>query len=290
MDLGIHYEDRKGSIYLTVFSPFWMINKTQLMLSYKTNAESENVLYHPSEYNGAILYAFPEKKFLGKNKAFVRVDNGEWSAEMPLNTAGSMGKTSCETNEIIYEIGVQNHLTSNSLTKQITFMPYYTIINNCEFDLEVQDFERPADPWLLLEAGKCAPYWPRGASAGESKNLLRVRVGSHITIPFQYDIPECCLLRLNNSYGGVNVDVQVTEGAVYITMHPYKPGDAPCLFINHTNVAITYSESDSNEVNYIQPKTQKLFSWTNTKETMVEFQDKDCLHSDLRRDGKGNFK
>ncbi|KAL5288954.1 hypothetical protein ACFFRR_009268 [Megaselia abdita] len=288
MDLGIHYEDRHGSICLTVFSPFWMINKTNLMLSYKTNTESENVLYHPSEYNGAILYAFPEKKFLGKNKAFVRVENGEWSPEMPLNTAGSMGKTSCETNEVIYEIGVQNHLTSNSLTKQITFMPYYTIINKCEFNVEVQDFERPADPWLLLEPGHCSPYWPKGA--GDSKYLLRVRVGSHITIPFEYNMPQCSLLRLNNSYGGVNVDVQVTEGGVYITMHPYQPGDAPCLFINNTNIAITYSETDSHEVNYIHPKTQKLFSWSNTNETLVEFNDKDSLQSDLRRDGKGEFK
>lgn len=286
MDLGIHYEDRHGSISLTIFSPFWMINKTHLMLSYKTNTESENVLYHPPEYNGAILYSFPKTKFLGKNKAFVRVDNGDWSSEMPLNTAGSIGKTECESEEIVYGIGVHNHLTSNSLTKQITFMPFYTIINKCGFNIEVQDFERPADPWLALEAGTCSPFWPKGA---ESKNLIRVRVGSNVTIPFVYNIPQCTLLRLNNSYGGVNVDVQVTEGGVYITMHPYQPGDAPCLFINSTNIALPYNEVDSNVTNYIQPMTQKLFSWGDSNSTLVEFQDKDCLQTDLKRDGRGEF-
>lgn len=43
-------------------------------------------------------------------------------------------------------------------------------------------------------------------------------------------------------YGGVNVDVQVTEGAVYIKFTSYKPGLAPALILNHSTENITFLE------------------------------------------------
>lgn len=43
-------------------------------------------------------------------------------------------------------------------------------------------------------------------------------------------------------YGGINVDVQVTEGGVYITFMEYHAGDAPALIINHTSHPISFRE------------------------------------------------
>lgn len=33
--LGVHYEDKKGTLLLSLYCPFWMVNKTGLMLSYR---------------------------------------------------------------------------------------------------------------------------------------------------------------------------------------------------------------------------------------------------------------
>jgi Protein of unknown function (DUF1162). len=52
-------------------------------------------------------------------------------------------------------------------------------------------------------------------------------------------------------YGGVNVDVQMTEGAVYVTFSPYTPGMAPALILNHTNEVLSFSEKDSSVNMYV---------------------------------------
>lgn len=89
---------------ITLFSPFWLINKTGRMLSYKTDMESLDILYHPPEYNGPILFAFRGKSFLAKKCATIRVDNGEWSDKIPLDVAGSIGQVTCKANEATFEV------------------------------------------------------------------------------------------------------------------------------------------------------------------------------------------
>lgn len=36
--LGVHYEDKKGTLLLSLYCPFWMVNKTGLMLSYRVSS------------------------------------------------------------------------------------------------------------------------------------------------------------------------------------------------------------------------------------------------------------
>jgi vacuolar protein sorting-associated protein 13A/C len=52
-------------------------------------------------------------------------------------------------------------------------------------------------------------------------------------------------------YGGVNVDVQMTEGAVYATFSLYSPGMAPALILNHTDDALSFWEKGSNNIMYV---------------------------------------
>jgi vacuolar protein sorting-associated protein 13A/C len=52
-------------------------------------------------------------------------------------------------------------------------------------------------------------------------------------------------------YGGVNVDVQMTEGAVYVTFSPYSPGMAPALILNHTNDVLSLWEKGSDKIMYV---------------------------------------
>jgi hypothetical protein len=59
-------------------------------------------------------------------------------------------------------------------------------------------------------------------------------------------------------YGGVNVDVQKTEGAVYVTFLPYRPGMAPALILNHTNNVLSFSEKGSSITMYVYVSTVNL--------------------------------
>lgn len=66
--------------------------------------ESTNVLFHPEDYNGPILFSFREKAFFGKKKASVRIDTGEWSDKFSLDVAGSCGVVECKANDMTYQV------------------------------------------------------------------------------------------------------------------------------------------------------------------------------------------
>lgn len=72
--------------------------------SRQANDENTNILYHPPEYEGPILFSFREKAFFGKKKAAVRVDSGDWSDRFSLDVAGSSGVIECKANGMTYQV------------------------------------------------------------------------------------------------------------------------------------------------------------------------------------------
>uniref|UniRef100_A0A182FL84 Vacuolar protein sorting-associated protein 13 n=1 Tax=Anopheles albimanus TaxID=7167 RepID=A0A182FL84_ANOAL len=292
LQLGVKYEHHADGLTLIIYCPFWMLNKTGLMLSYRANDENTNILYHPPQYEGPILFSFREKAFFGKKKAAIRVDAGEWSDKFSLDVAGSSGVVLCQANNMTYEIGVNNTLTHNSLTKQIVFMPYYVIINRSMFDIEVQEYLRPGDPFTKVGVNECVPLWPRM----EASRMLIAKSCDRreITAPFKYTEVQCTLLQLRNRYGGINVDVHVTEGAVYITFTGYYPGDAPALIMNHTKEPFGFKEKGDVNPKIIMPNQMVLHTWSDPageRKIMWDSGSKtQNIENDLRCDGISEFK
>lgn len=95
------------------------------------------------------------------------------------------------------QIGVHNQLTYNGLTKQITFTPYYVILNQANYAIDCQEFDRPADPWITVEAKSCAAFWPR---SDKEDKCMRVRVHGteEVTAHFLYTESHTTLLKLKN--------------------------------------------------------------------------------------------
>ncbi|KAJ8665252.1 hypothetical protein QAD02_006914 [Eretmocerus hayati] len=306
MDLGIHTSHKHGSIIMALYCPFWMLNKTGLMLSYrksskggkehtspiKNSEDALNVLYHPETFKGPILFSFRSKAFFGKKKAMVRVEDGEWSDKFSIDVAGSKGVVSCKYNGKVYQIGVHNQLTYNSLTKQITFTPYYVLINDADFLIECQEADRPADPLIKVPPGECAPLWP--FSKLEEKTLIaKVADQPQKTAAFIYTDVHSTLLKLDNKYGGINVDIQINEGGVYVTFSPYTPGNAPALIINHTNYCINFWEKGSMNIRTIKCNHRMFYTWENPAgpKLLVWEDDKKKEYSEnLRTDNMDFFK
>ncbi|XP_076225482.1 vacuolar protein sorting 13C isoform X3 [Nomia melanderi] len=291
MDLGMHASYKHGSTVMALYCPFWMLNKTGLMLSYRSGDNYLNVLYHPENFKGPILFSFRSKVFFGKKKAMIRVENGEWSEKFPIDVAGSEGMVACKYNGLTYQIGVHNQLTYNSLTKQITFTPYYVIINNSDFFIECQEGDRPADPMFKIPPGECTALWPR--SEHEQKTLRAKIVGEpETTAPLIYTESHTTLLKLDNKYGGINVDVQISEGGVYISLSIYTYGNAPALIINHTSHTIQFWEKGSLNVRSVQSYNRMFYTWENPsgpKRLVWEDNNKKEIEDTLRKDTLGAF-
>ncbi|XP_023289292.1 vacuolar protein sorting-associated protein 13 isoform X2 [Orussus abietinus] len=327
MDLGMHTSFKHSSVVMALYCPFWMLNKTGLMLSYRKSSKAGkehsspvknlvchlnprrprgqygkkkghstndylNVIYHPETFKGPILFSFRSKAFFGKKKAMIRVEDGEWSDKFSIDVAGSKGVVACKYNGMIYQIGVHNQLTYNSLTKQITFTPYFILINTADFLLECQEADRPADPIIKIPPGECTAFWPR--SEHEEK-ALQAKVGGHPekTASFVYTHVHTTLLRLDNKYGGINIDIQINEGGIYISLSGYTPGNAPSLIINHTSQTMHLWEKGSLNVRAVQPYNRMFYTWENPsgpRKLVWEDNSKREIEDTLKKDNLGAFK
>lgn len=85
----------------------------------------------------------------------------------------------------------------------------------------------------------------------------------------------------------MNVDVQVTEGGVYITFSAYHRGDAPALIINHTDRLVKFWENGNEQDRQLKPMEKMLYTWENPAGDRVILWDENgkTVENDLRRDG-----
>ncbi|KAI4459978.1 vacuolar protein sorting-associated protein vps13 [Holotrichia oblita] len=292
IDLGLHCLHENGTLVLALYCPFWMLNKSELNLSYRNSDENLNILLHPANRKDLILFSFNPKNFFGKKKASVRISNGgEWSDKFSIDVAGSSGVVTCKYEGKIYQLGVHIQLTYNNLTKQVTFTPYYVMINSAHFAIECQEFNRPADPWTPVQPNSCAALWPVG---DHDDKLLKLRVvgTEEVSAPFFITESHTTLLKLKNKYGGVYVDIQITEGAVYINFFKYDDGLAPVLIINHTKDTLNIWEKETVQLRKLEAGYKFFYTWENPSGDRVlvwEAGYKKEIEDDLRKDGCGEY-
>ncbi|XP_050667360.1 intermembrane lipid transfer protein Vps13 isoform X3 [Leptidea sinapis] len=291
LDLGMHSVDSDGTQLLSLYCPFWMLNKTGKTLCYRNVDETGNVIFHPKDYTDPILYSFRAKNFFGKKKAAIRIEFGEWSDKFSLDVPGSSGVVTCRLEGRTYQVAVTNQLTFNSLTKMVIFTPFFLFINECPFPIQYQELHRPADPWTEVDKNSCCPLWPV-VDKEDKLLLLRVSGSAEHAAPFIYTEQNTTCLKLNNEYGGLHVEVQLSEGGTYITVRQYREGHAPALVVNCTPHTLHVYEKESVNVRNLPPMHKMLYTWENPAGPRIlifEAFRKREIENDLRKDDIGDF-
>ncbi|RZB70333.1 DUF1162 domain containing protein [Asbolus verrucosus] len=93
-------------------------------------------------------------------------------------------------------------------------------------------------------------------------------------------------------YGGINVDIQISEGAIYISLAPYDVGTAPALIINHTKDTMNFWEKESVQIRKLASHHCMLYTWENPSGPRIlvwEGGHKKEYHNDLRKDGVDDY-
>ncbi|CAB3239394.1 unnamed protein product [Arctia plantaginis] len=305
LDLGMHSVDMEGTQVLSLYCPFWMLNKTGFTLCYRKSKKPEkdsstpnknvdetgNVIFHPKDYCDPILFSFRAKNFFGKKKAAIRVEFGEWSEKFSLDVPGSSGVVMCKYEGRTYQVAVTNQLTFNSLTKTVIFTPYFLIINEAPFAIQYQELHRPGDPWLTVPEKSSAPLWPV-IETNEKLLRLRLECSDVTTAPFLYTEQHSVCLKLDNEFGGLHVEVQMTEGGTYITIRQYRDGHAPALLVNFTPFTVVAYEKENVNVKTLPSMNTMLYTWDNPagpRTLIFESHGRKEIENDLRQDGIGEF-
>ncbi|XP_013138688.1 PREDICTED: vacuolar protein sorting-associated protein 13C [Papilio polytes] len=322
LDLGVHSSDSEGTQVLSLYCPFWMLNKTGFTLCYRKSKKPEkdssspnkiansrccdlvkrhsscsnademgNVIFHPKDYKEPILFSFRAKNFFGKKKAAIRVEFGEWSDKFSLDVPGSSGVVVCRNEGRTYQVAVTNQLTFNSLTKMVIFTPFFLIINEAPFAIQYQELHRSGDPWREVAEKSSSALWPV-VEREDKLLLLRVAGSAEHAAPFLYTEQHTVCLKLNNEYGGLHVEVQLSEGGTYVTVRQYRDGHAPALLVNFSPHPIVVYERENVNVKKIPPMHRMLFTWDNPAGPRIlvfEGHKKSEIYNDLRKDGIGEF-
>ncbi|XP_056135016.1 intermembrane lipid transfer protein VPS13C [Lampris incognitus] len=260
VDVSVHVAQVQGRLMLSVFSPYWIINKTSRVLQYR--AEDISVK-HPSDYRDVILFSFKRKNIFSKNKLQLCVSTSSWSDGFSLDTVGSYGCVRCPANTMDYLVGVSIQMSSFNLTRIVTMSPFYTLVNKSSYELEVGEVHNGQGSvnikWHYISSKECLPLWPESSTG---KLCVRVVGSESSSKSFFFNKQDNGTLLGMDVYGGVIVDVNIADHSTVISFTDYYEGAAPALIVNHTPwVNISYKQSGSPVSRELSPGQAQRFAW-----------------------------
>ncbi|XP_030622854.1 intermembrane lipid transfer protein VPS13A [Chanos chanos] len=291
LDIAVHVTYEPGQSVVAIHSPYWMVNKTGRLLQYKADDIHRK---HPMDYDMPLLFSFKPRNFLQNNKVRLMISDSELSDDFSIDTMGSYGDVKCKGPIKDYLVGVKIDASSFSLTRLVTFLPFYMLVNRTKHVIRV--CEEGKDEWTKAQPGQAAiPFWPER----ESKKLL-VKVDSCQSPPRVIDFhkPEnCLLLRLDNTLGGIIVDVNLTEHSTIIRFSDYHDGAAPFLLINHTkDKTLEFYQSSQTEKEELEAGKAVYYTWAEPTGSQVlrwnlggysgELKNEEDLLLDVNQEGK----
>uniref|UniRef100_A0A8C5SHG1 Vacuolar protein sorting 13 homolog C n=1 Tax=Laticauda laticaudata TaxID=8630 RepID=A0A8C5SHG1_LATLA len=260
-DLYVHVRKASTHITLSVYSPYWIINKTSRVLQYR----GEDVyVKHPADFRDTVLFSFKKKNIFSKNKIQLCVSTSTWSSSFSLDTVGNSGCVKCPAGNMDFLVGVTIQMSSFNLTRIVTLTPFYTITNTSSLELEFgemgADGSFPTNKWNYFSPSECVAFWPENPSG---KLCIRVSGSEQSSKPFFYNQQDNgTLLSLEKMNTGILVNVSVAEHSIVINISDYYAGAAPALVINQTSwVTLKYQQSGLQEVMELKPKEVRLFAW-----------------------------
>ncbi|XP_052416326.1 intermembrane lipid transfer protein VPS13C isoform X1 [Carassius gibelio] len=259
VDLCVHVSRLSGKMVLSVYSPYWIINKTSRILQYRAE---DTCVKHPSDFRDVILFSFKKKNFFSKNKLQLCVSTSSWSDGFSLDTVGSYGCVRCPDKNGDYLVGVSIKMSSFNLTRIVTMSPFYTLVNKSSFELEVGEVQNNNGfgcKWHYISSTECLPFWPE-ASTG--KLCVRVVGSESSSKSFFFNKQDNGTLLRMEQCGGVIVDVNLSDHSTVISFTDYYDGSAPALVINHTAAAIvSFRQRGCEESWALRPGEAQRFAW-----------------------------
>ncbi|CAJ1068435.1 vacuolar protein sorting-associated protein 13A isoform X2 [Xyrichtys novacula] len=262
LDIAVHVKYDQGQTVIAIHSPYWMVNKTGRLLQYKADDIHRK---HPLDYDMPLLFSFKPRYFLKNNKVRLMISDSELSDDFSLDTVGSHGDVKCKGRYKDYLVGVKIDASSFSLTRIVSFVPFYMLVNRTKHTVYI--CEEGQDNWTEAQPQQSAvPFWPENDT-----KKLKIKVEGCLLPPQTIDFtrPEnCLLLHLDSSVGGIIVDTNLSEHSATIRFSEYHDGAAPFLIINHTkDQTLMFHQSSQKEAEQEKLEAGKAVHYTWTEPT-----------------------
>ncbi|XP_067255653.1 intermembrane lipid transfer protein VPS13C isoform X2 [Chanodichthys erythropterus] len=259
VDVGVHVSHVNSKIVLSIYSPYWIINKTSRVLQYRAE---DTCVKHPSDFRDVILFSFKKKNLFSKNKLQLCVSTSSWSDGFSLDTVGSYGCVRCPDKAGDYLVGVSIQMSSFNLSRIVTMSPFYTLVNKSSFELEVGEVQNNngfSNKWHYISSTECLPFWPESTTG---KLCARVVGSESSSKSFFFSKQDSGTLLRMDQFGGVIVDVNISDHSTVISFTDYYDGAAPALVVNHTPAAtVNFRQRGCEESWALRPGEAQRFAW-----------------------------
>ncbi|KAJ8035599.1 Vacuolar protein sorting-associated protein 13C [Holothuria leucospilota] len=307
MEVGVWVNYKQGFQDMAIFTPYWLINKTGLPLSYK--GINEEVIEHPADKQEPIMFSYPTSKSIapGKNKIQVKCGESQWSDKFSLDAVGSTGFISCKTKEKEFEerkrldakgegvaipkkynLGVQIQLSYLNYTKMVLFTPRYLVVNETDYDICVSE---PQGQTYEIAVHGCKAFWPIDKK-NTSEMVVKKKDEEEVSLPFSYGQPHTTVLKLGKG-NGVIVEVQITEAATVVAFRKFLGGNFTLQVINDTDdMPVTFHQQGVKEELKLDPLKAQLYTWQEplgSRKLVWKVDEKEHVNN-LIKDGIGEIK
>ncbi|GAA6110095.1 vacuolar protein sorting-associated protein 13C isoform X2 [Tachysurus ichikawai] len=261
VDVYAHTSHVAGRLTVSIFSPYWIINKTARVLQYRAE---DIYVKHPADFRDVILFSFKKKNIFSKNKLQLCVSTSSWSDSFSLDTVGSYGCVRCQDKNMDFLVEISIQLSSFNLTRIVTISPFYTLVNKSSFELEVgevQNGSNGSNKWHYISSTECLPLWPDSST---EKLCVRAVGSEFASKSFFFNKQDNGTLLCMEQFGGIIVDVNISDHSTVISFTDYYDGAAPAMVVNHTPWAtIAVKQSGCEESCELKPGEVQLFVWEN---------------------------
>ena len=146
------------SLIVSLFAPFWMINRTSQQLVYRI--DDDTVLYHAPTVMTPVLLSFKPKSFFCKKKLCLSIGDSKFSDGFSIDVVGSKGNiiAKSKNGKYNYYVSVDIQLSRIGLSKIVTISPFYSIVNISKNTLEISEDN---DEWFRAESMNNTAFWPK---------------------------------------------------------------------------------------------------------------------------------
>lgn len=264
-----------------IFSPFWLVNKTGLPIIYKS---SDQIWEHPVNITDPIVFSFRPGK-LWKQKMNLQCGNSEWSESFSIDAVGNQGNIVCMgKDKIPYCISVDITLSSFSVTKLVTFSPFYTIINRTGTEVDISD---NGSRWAKVPPVTRTSFWPHETKEGVFYIRTKdVSCGvNRVSSGISFQVSNSSLVALGDLL--FNVLVDVADSGITIQLSDYDEGSCPVQIFNQTSLPIQYGQHGVGNMKQLYPGYSVYYLWDRLSDEKMlswKLQDKDVVSHTINED------
>ncbi|KAI8644804.1 hypothetical protein BD408DRAFT_104972 [Parasitella parasitica] len=249
--------DSGGAKKYSIFSPYIIINKTGLPISFKEKPAWSEALYSlgetvtmskPGPKPEPLMYSYP--RLDNGNRTLIQVDKSEWSQPLSFEAIGSVYDVALpnagRSEEIHVGINVQEGQGKFKLTKVITITPRFVLSNQIDENIHYRVPETKTD--LILEANQRIPLYNIRIQNEKQLTIKLEGYSNSWSAPFNIQDIGDVHIRLTNDYGNRDTLVKVTtliqDATIFIVLRNEAQDNWPYLLVNKTNEDMVFYQED----------------------------------------------